>query len=255
MKQLNLFIFLLIIAAFYSFEKISLEITSENLDNSFAVVQLFTSQGCSSCPSADKLLGKVKRDFDTKNVFVLSYHIDYWDRLGWKDPFSNSDYTLLQAAYGFVFNSRSNYTPQAIINGKIHFVGSEEKNMYNYLNTFLTLKSSNLVSLNVSLNKSRNIYFEYDVKGNLKNKVLKVALVIDRRETSINNGENKGVKLINRNVVVNEITIPLNNLKGKEKIKIPHIVLNTDSIRLISYIQKKDYSITGAAQTILFKLY
>ncbi len=57
--------------------------------DSAVVVQLFTSQGCSSCPSADELLEQIKNEYDS-NVIVLSYHVDYWNRLGWKDPFSKN---------------------------------------------------------------------------------------------------------------------------------------------------------------------
>ena len=250
MKHLLLLLFLPLIAVNYSFEE---EFEIQN--NSFAVVQLFTSQGCSSCPKADDLLGKVKNDFSDKNVFVLSYHVDYWDRLGWKDPFSNKDYTLLQATYGVLLNSRNNYTPQAVINGKIHFVGSEEKNMYNYLNTFLTLKPSNTVAIKIVKSKLGKVYFEYEVNGETKNKELKVALIIDKRETPIGNGENGGKKLTNRNIVIKEISIPLHSSKGSEKIEIPELVLENDKLRLVGFIQKKDYTITGATQTNFINLH
>lgn len=249
MKYLLLFLVLPLVVVSFSFEK-----ELENQNNSFAVVQLFTSQGCSSCPKADDLLGKVKNDFLDKNVFVLSYHVDYWDRLGWKDPFSNKDYTLLQATYGLLFNSINNYTPQAVINGKIHFVGSEEKNMYNYLNTFLTLNPSNTVRLKIVKNKLGIVYFEYEVNGETKNKDLKVALIIDKRETPIGNGENGGKKLTNRNIVIKEISIPLYSSKGSEKIEIPELVLENDKLRLVGFIQKKDFTITGATQTNFINL-
>jgi hypothetical protein len=244
MKYLLIIFIIPLLYVFSSFKWIT-----EAENNSFAVVQLFTSQGCSSCPSADKLLGKVKNNFTDKNVFVMSYHVDYWDRLGWKDPFSNKNYTLLQAAYGFVFNSRTNYTPQAVINGKVHFVGSEEKKMFRYLNKYLALKAPNSLLLKVIKNKQGKIYFEYNVDGVLKNKKIKVALVIDKRETPIGNGENGGKKLINRNIVVKEIEIPLNSKKGKGKIEIPDLVLKDDNIRIIGFIQQKDYKITAATQT------
>ncbi|WP_100803925.1 DUF1223 domain-containing protein [Ulvibacter sp. MAR_2010_11] len=113
----------------------------------FVFIQLFTSQGCSSCPPADVLLEEVKNNFAKKNVLVASYHVDYWDRLGWKDPFSKSDYTTLQHAYGFKFNSRSVYTPQAVVNGSIHFVGSNKDSMNKYVSKFLKTASENAITL------------------------------------------------------------------------------------------------------------
>ncbi len=121
--------------------------------NPFAVVQLFTSQGCSSCPPADRLLDKVKEDYD--NVAVLSYHVDYWNRLGWKDPFSKKEYTELQYAYGNKFGGGNVYTPQAVINGKLHFVGSNEAKMKGNLSKFLKDSAENTVAIS-DISKSGN---------------------------------------------------------------------------------------------------
>ena len=227
---------------------------SNNL-NSFAVIQLFTSQGCSSCPSADSLLGKIKEDYKSENIVVLSYHVDYWDRLGWKDPFSNKEYTLLQEVYGFVFNSRSNYTPQAVVNGKVQFVGSDELKMKKTLNHFLEVSSKNTIAISKIDIVNDEISFKYEIDGAIKNKDLKIALVIDKRETPIKRGENEGKVLINRNIVINEISIPVLKAIGLKTISIPKIVNKTDSLRVICYLQNGDYSITGATQSELIKLH
>ena len=85
------------------------------------VVELFTSQGCSSCPPADRLVGELaKRD----DVLPLSFHVDYWDYLGWKDPFSSAEYTLRQRDYRGQFGLRYIYTPQIVIGGTKQEVGS-----------------------------------------------------------------------------------------------------------------------------------
>src|SRR5712691_6056213 len=77
------------------------------------VVELFTSQGCSSCPPADALLGELAR---RKDVIALGFHISYWDRLGWKDPFSSPQSTERQRAYARSFEGQV-YTPQLIVDG------------------------------------------------------------------------------------------------------------------------------------------
>jgi len=87
-----------------------------------AVVELFTSQGCSSCPPADAVLSELDERDDT---IVLSWHVDYWDRLGWKDPFSSPEHSKRQRDYGRTFRLRSIYTPQMIVNGRREFVGSD----------------------------------------------------------------------------------------------------------------------------------
>jgi hypothetical protein len=85
-----------------------------------AVVELFTSQGCSSCPPADALLGEIAR---RDNVIALGFHIDYWDNLGWKDPFATPQSTERQRRYAHLFGTPV-YTPQLVIDGAREMVGS-----------------------------------------------------------------------------------------------------------------------------------
>ena len=82
--------------------------------NGFAVVELFTSEGCSSCPPADELLAKLQRESAEKNIYLLAYHVDYWDRLGWKDQFSSNEYTKRQQKYLDWLNLYVMYTPQSV---------------------------------------------------------------------------------------------------------------------------------------------
>jgi hypothetical protein len=87
-----------------------------------AVIELFTSQGCSSCPAADALLGKLAHD---PNVIALSLPIDYWDYIGWKDTLALPGHTNRQKAYSRVRGDRGVYTPQAIVNGATQALGSD----------------------------------------------------------------------------------------------------------------------------------
>lgn len=85
------------------------------------VVELFTSQGCSSCPPADALFADL---VSRKDIVALAYHVDYWDYLGWKDTLSTKKNTERQYAYMRAFGARSVYTPQAVINGRAHVNGA-----------------------------------------------------------------------------------------------------------------------------------
>src|ERR1700757_868856 len=87
-----------------------------------AVVELFTSQGCSSCPPADRVIGELAKD---PSVIALSMPIDYWDYLGWKDTLADARFSARQKAYSLMRGDRDVYTPQAVINGETHVIGSD----------------------------------------------------------------------------------------------------------------------------------
>ena len=89
------------------------------------VVELFTSEGCSSCPAADDVLRTLEatQPVPGAEVIVLGEHVDYWNRLGWKDPFSAAEFSARQRQYASVFKE-GNYTPQAVVNGRYELVGS-----------------------------------------------------------------------------------------------------------------------------------
>ena len=90
------------------------------------LVELFTSEGCSSCPPADTLLQDLERlqPIAGAQVIALSEHVDYWNSLGWRDPFSNHQYSVRQEQYARAFHLWSNYTPQMVVDGRTEFVGS-----------------------------------------------------------------------------------------------------------------------------------
>jgi len=95
------------------------------------LVELFTSQGCSSCPPADELLSRIARDPALRGrVIPLAYHVDYWDHLGWRDPFSSREWSLRQGEYVRAMRLASSYTPQVVVNGARQMVGSSSSQVY-----------------------------------------------------------------------------------------------------------------------------
>ena len=93
------------------------------------VVELFTSEGCSSCPPADDLLSRMVQQQPIANVEVIALeeHVDYWNELGWVDPFSSREWTARQQVYAGVLGNGNAYTPQMVVDGKTEFVGSQSK--------------------------------------------------------------------------------------------------------------------------------
>src|SRR3984885_11898933 len=111
-----------------------------------AVVELFTSQGCSSCPAADKVLGELAKD---PNVIAISLPIDYWDYLGWKDTLADSRFTARQKAYSRARGDRDVYTPQVVVNGSAHVIGSDRTGIERAIE--VTRESDGVMSVPVSM--------------------------------------------------------------------------------------------------------
>lgn len=216
------------------------------------LIQLFTSQGCSSCPHADALLEKLNKDKNL-NIISLAYHVDYWDRLGWKDPFSKQDFTQLQYNYERHLGHGSVYTPQAVVNGSLQFVGSDEKKMRDAIQFFNAKSYGNKIELDEINRTGNKIEFNYNVLGDLKEKHLMIALVIGQRSTDIKKGENGGITLENTSIVAQQITVNLRSPNGNSSISIPEIVQNNDELSLVAFIQDKNLVITGVSEIELDK--
>ncbi|HJQ39514.1 MAG TPA: DUF1223 domain-containing protein [Thermoanaerobaculia bacterium] len=121
---------LMIVAAVYALEH-QASTPSTNLGEQPVLVELFTSQGCSSCPPADELLRKIARDPNLRGRAIpLAYHVDYWNHLGWRDPFSAREWSQRQGDYVRALHLDSAYTPQVVINGSRQMVGSSAQQIY-----------------------------------------------------------------------------------------------------------------------------
>src|SRR6476659_9810490 len=111
-----------------------------------AVVELFTSQGCSSCPPADQVIGDLSND---PSIIALSMPIDYWDYLGWKDTLADSRFSARQRAYSRMRGDREVYTPQVVVNGSTHVIGSDRAGIESAIAK--SAKSATVMSVPVSM--------------------------------------------------------------------------------------------------------
>ncbi len=236
---------------FFVFKDNAKENSSQSIENQgFILLELFTSQGCSSCPSADKLVEKTLLDAQKlgKEVFALSYHVDYWDRLGWKDPFSQAQFTQRQYDYAQWMKSANVYTPQIVVNGTDEFVGSDSKKMAQTLSKLSDSNSKiNFQFENIEW-KNKSVNLDINLSDLPKNSQLNVALVNKNTETSIPRGENEGRKLTGVNVVRVLQKNLLTNIKNKISIPFPANAEKNNS-RIIAFLQDKNtHQITGIGE-------
>ena len=182
-------------------------------------------------------------------MFILAYHVDYWNRLGWKDVFSKPEWSARQHDYASHLSTEGVYTPQLIVNGKDEFVGSNETKLRSVLekktaNTAIELaigaikKTENVVQINFETQKNDNA-------------LLNIALVQQDAITQVKRGENAGQQLHHVNIVRDLKTIELNNGNGSININIPNELVGTH-FSVIGFVQqKKDFSIIAAAKADL----
>lgn len=215
----------------------------------FAVVELFTSEGCSSCPAADELVAKIQKEVSDKPVYILAFHVDYWNRLGWRDVFSNADYSRRQNDYANYLKIQSVYTPQIVVNGKTEFVGSQEGTLRNAIRTSLGKAAEDQLTLNVTGQTATKAELRYNIAVDNKNTVLLLALVQKTAQTKVRSGENGGRTLSHVQIVRNLQTVKLNGKTGSASIALPHN-FDAHGWEVIGFLQNTVRgTITGAAKT------
>jgi hypothetical protein len=165
------------------------------------VVELFTSQGCSSCPPADALLGEMSARSD---VLALSFNVDYWDYLGWKDTLASPAYTARQRAYAHARGDRAVYTPQAVVNGMMHAVGSDRTSLRNAMQSTGDRLDAKAIDLSVSRDGNSMVISTGKSRGLLSRPqpaTLWMVVFDNARTVKIERGENRGRTITYHNVV------------------------------------------------------
>ncbi len=239
-------LFVLITSAFTCADSsIKKNITGNINNDGFAVVELFTSEGCSSCPPADAVVANLLKEYKN-DVYVLGYHVDYWDNLGWKDAFSNAVYTSRQRNYARSLKLSSVYTPQVVVNGEEQFVGSDETKLHASVNKDLKQTPVQNLSVTAKMDASNKVNVSYQTNTTGNN--LNVALIQLNAETKVQRGENHGATLHHVNIVRNIQTISLKNTTGNLLIDLPQS-LSANDFEIIAFTQDADMKIKSAAKS------
>jgi hypothetical protein len=200
--------------------------------NNFVLVELFTSEGCSSCPPAESIFNEMVQQ-NRDNIFAISYHVDYWDRLGWKDPFSRKDCTERQYNYNLYFKNQSIYTPQVIVNGQSEFVGSDKSSFDKSIQK--RIENEIKIQLKPIMNNSI-LVVDYTIEGKIEDKILTTVLTQREAETEVKRGENAGRKLLHNNIARTINNANLKQNSGKFTMNLP-IGFNKKDYFLIAFIQ------------------
>ncbi len=212
----------------------------------FILIELFTSEGCSSCPPADRLMSEiVDTEYDEVDVIGISFHVDYWDYIGWKDPYADQLFTQRQRTYARKFYSNQVYTPQMVVNGKYEFVGS---NRTKWKSTFEKLKTKEpTYSIKLDEMKLDGKEVVIEVSSDSDDRVILNAALVERGlSQNVTRGENRGRQLFHDNVVRSFKTRQFDGQSNVLKLEIPED-MDLSRSSLILYAQnEKRWEVVGA---------
>ncbi len=225
-----------------------LKITLKENKEGFAVVELFTSEGCSSCPPADRLTEELAKEAEAKgqDVYILAFHVDYWNRLGWRDRFSKQAFSNRQYWYAEQFKQGTVYTPQMIVNGATEFVGSRRAEAKEAIREALTQTEENQIQIDLT-NTEKAGEIAYTIDEVPENTQLHYAWVEKDLSSKVKSGENRGRNLHHYSVVWDLKTIDQPQTSGKLALDFAH--QDGGKYELIAFLQhEKGAKILGASR-------
>ena len=223
------------------------------------VVELFTSEGCSSCPAADRLLSRLEQTQPVSGAQIIAVeeHVDYWNQLGWNDPFSSPQYRARQNDYAIAFHSSDIFTPQMVVNGQAAFVGSDMSRAYREI-VAAAQASTTLVGLETAPNPKEQDLVDLSVQvtnpKSTKWRDSSVYLAVTERglATSVQGGENAGRTLRHSSVVRSFGVIGRLDPKGASggqlvsTLRLPR-EWKRENLHAVVFVQERGtYRITGA---------
>ena len=212
-----------------------------------AVIELYTSQGCSSCPSADAVLGRLA---DRQDVIAISWAVDYWDYLGWRDTAARPEFTERQKAYAKILGNGMVYTPQAVINGVVHVNGSDEAKIERAMDQNFKAFAGSQVPVRLSAAEGKLVV---DIGAapegaGAKEATVWLAPIAHRVEVPITRGENRGKTIVYSNVARGLIPVGTWNGKPMTVHLDRHNVMFGDADRCAVFLQQgRGGPIVGAA--------
>lgn len=226
-----------ILTSFFLLGATRKKIENPSATNGFAIVELFTSEGCSSCPPADEAVIKLVKEYPEK-VYVLGFHVDYWNYIGWKDEFSKADYSERQRNYALKLGLTGVYTPQVVVNGTKEFIGSDLRLLQSEVQDQLKENGTSTIKLDSikRVNNTISVSYKVNAPGKI---ILNSALVQLHASTEVKRGENKGRRLNHINIVRDLKSVEINSIKEGTVIFILPQGLTTNDVKLIVFLQEK----------------
>jgi hypothetical protein len=213
------------------------------------VAELFTSEGCSSCPAADNVLSQLSHAQPVPGVEVIALgeHVDYWDHQGWRDPFSSALFSARQSEYDArVFHSKGAYTPQLVIDGRVEHVGSDITAVHRAIKLAAQAPKAALdVVVEHAADREFRVDLRVDVPPSLaiREADVMVAVTEDNLSTTVRRGENSG-RTLRHSAVVRSLTT-IGTLPSKERTRLVRASIHVapewrlENLRVVGLVQER----------------
>jgi hypothetical protein len=220
------------------------------------VLELFTSEGCSDCPPADSLLEKLDKTQPVAGaqIIVLSEHVDYWDDIGWRDPYSAHSFSERQSQYSNHFRLNSIYTPQMVVDGRVQFVGSDERSALRAIENAARTEKTPVTISAARFDGNNNVTLRVETGAAPADAVLLVAIEDESDVSSVSRGENSG-RTLHHVAVVREMTQAATVTSGQvfaKDVTVKFSRNGTPNYRVVALLQDPSSgAIVGAASTRL----
>jgi len=212
------------------------------------IVELFTSEGCSSCPAADRLLATLAatQPVEGAEIIPLGLHVDYWDQLGWRDRFSSGAATNRQRVYSRVFNIDSIYTPQLVVDGRAELVGSDANGARRAIEHALDSARGQL-QVDLEPSGADGVALSVSASGLPQTShgdrdELVIAMTEDHLQSDVRRGENHGRVLTHVAVVRSLVTSESKPGEGPIHFSVPRLAIgadwNRDNLKIVTFVQE-----------------
>lgn len=221
--------------------------SSNDASRTSVLIELFTSEGCSSCPPADALLERLDRSQPVSgaDLFVLSEHVDYWNYIGWKDPFSSHEYSERQSAYASRFGLRGIYTPQMVVDGQIELVGSDERRAIQAIQTARNIEKTQVSFSSIRPVENNNVTLHLEAgplpsSASAMSADVLIARADESDESRVSRGENAGRTLKHVAVLRNLVRVgTVGKTAGfSQDVKVELNSRNLQKSRIVAIVQE-----------------
>lgn len=209
-------------------------------ESGFAFIELFVSEGCGASPAAEKNLYDMLAEFakQSKPVTLLTFHVDYWNKYGWQDPFSSFAFTRRQNNYASILKQKEVFTPQVFINGQKAFAGSEIKKIKAEAERMLKAVPKDTLIFKADSTVRDTLWISYSASQADANLTLAVFLVQPEATSKVLKGDNEGKTLFHKNIVRKMEFFPVIKKRGTAGIPLRQFKSQKDFF-LIAYLQQK----------------